>query len=224
MVLVAPRSAKLVETRGARFTLLFGYVFPARASSRCCCCGTRAHRTGRSGSATRSIGIGVGFAGTPASHSLTGSVPVRAGRHGVGHGRPPARPRRRDHAVDLRRAADRRLRGGGRRRDRRARRTAQINDSVQNQLTKSFAGAEDVAEQYPQYASQIIAAAKQSFLDGDDWAYTAGSIAVLLGAVLVFFCFPKKEQEEELLAGYAAEDAAPSGPAGADAARPRAVA
>ena len=27
MVLVAPRSAKLVETRGARFTLLIGYVF-----------------------------------------------------------------------------------------------------------------------------------------------------------------------------------------------------
>ena len=27
MVLVAPRSAKLVEAKGARFTLLFGYVF-----------------------------------------------------------------------------------------------------------------------------------------------------------------------------------------------------
>ena len=27
MVLVAPRSAKLVEARGARFTLLVGYVF-----------------------------------------------------------------------------------------------------------------------------------------------------------------------------------------------------
>ena len=27
MVLVAPRSAKLVEARGARFTLLIGYVF-----------------------------------------------------------------------------------------------------------------------------------------------------------------------------------------------------
>ena len=27
MVVVAPRSAKLVEARGARFTLLIGYVF-----------------------------------------------------------------------------------------------------------------------------------------------------------------------------------------------------
>jgi hypothetical protein len=70
----------------------------------------------------------------------------------------------------------------------------QINENVQGELTKSFAGAEGVAQQYPQYASQITAAAKQSFLDGDQWAYTAGIVAVLLGAVL---------------AGYEAEDAAP---------------
>ena len=38
-------------------------------------------------------------------------------------------------------------------------------------------------------------------------AYTAGIIAVLLGAALVFFLFPKKDEEEALLAHYAAEDA-----------------
>ena len=85
----------------------------------------------------------------------------------------------------------------------------QISDSVQSQLTKSFAGAENVAEQYPQYASQITAAAKTSFLDGDQWAYTAGIVAILLGAVIVFFLFPKKDEEEQLLAQYHAEDAAP---------------
>ena len=74
--------------------------------------------------------------------------------------------------------------------------SAQINDDVQNQLTKSFAGAEAVAQQYPQYASQITAAAKQSFLDGDQWAYTAGIVAVVLGAVLVFFMFPRKDEEQ----------------------------
>ena len=81
MVLVAPRSAKLVEAHGARFTLLLGYVFvPARLRHDARCCGTRAARTWSSRSATRSSGVGVGFAGTPASHSLTGSVPVtRAG-------------------------------------------------------------------------------------------------------------------------------------------------
>ena len=40
--------------------------------------------------------------------------------------------------------------------------------------TKSFASAEATAEQYPQYASQITAAAKSSFVDGQDWAYTCG--------------------------------------------------
>ena len=81
MVIVAPRSAKLVEARGARFTLLAGLrVRAPRVRDDARCCGTRASTTGRSRWATRSSGVGVGFAGTPASHSLTGSVPVsRAG-------------------------------------------------------------------------------------------------------------------------------------------------
>ena len=83
-----------------------------------------------------------------------------------------------------------------------------INDSVQSELTKSFSSAEAVGAQYPQYATQITAAAKASFLQGDDWAYLAGIIAILLGAVLVFFLFPRKDDEERLLAGYHATDAA----------------
>jgi MFS transporter, DHA2 family, multidrug resistance protein len=89
---------------------------------------------------------------------------------------------------------------------------AQVNDSVANQLTKSFAGAEGIAEQYPQYSGQITAAAKQSFLDGADWAYTAGIVAVLLGAVLVYFLFPGKDGEEQLLERYHAEDVAEAEP------------
>jgi MFS transporter, DHA2 family, multidrug resistance protein len=83
----------------------------------------------------------------------------------------------------------------------------QISDSVANQLTKSFAGAEAVAKQYPQYSSQITAAAKTSFLQGDQWAYLAGIIAVLVGATIVFFCFPKAERERELLVEYQGESA-----------------
>ena len=52
-------------------------------------------------------------AGVALAHRLRAGQP---GRHGVGHGRPAARPRRRVHAVDLRRAADRRLCRGRRRR------------------------------------------------------------------------------------------------------------
>ena len=83
----------------------------------------------------------------------------------------------------------------------------EITDQVQGELTKSFAGAEAVAQQYPQYASQITAAAQESFLKGDSWAYTAGLIAVLLGAALVFFMFPRKDEEQRLLAQYQATDA-----------------
>ena len=84
----------------------------------------------------------------------------------------------------------------------------EISDSVQAQLTKSFAGAKTIAEQEPQYASQITAAAKTSFLQGDQWAYTAGIVAVLLGAVLVWFMFPKRDEEQRLLAEYHAADSA----------------
>jgi hypothetical protein len=85
----------------------------------------------------------------------------------------------------------------------------QITDGVQAQLTKSFAGAEAVAQQFPQYAKQITAGARQSFLDGADWAYTAGIVAILLGATLVFFMFPRKDREKELLAQYHQDDSQP---------------
>jgi hypothetical protein len=54
----------------------------------------------------------------------------------------------------------------------------------------------------------FTAAAKSAFLQGDDWAYTAGAVAILLGAVLVYFCFPRKEGEQQLLREYAEQDAA----------------
>jgi hypothetical protein len=84
---------------------------------------------------------------------------------------------------------------------------SQVSTSVQNQLTKSFASAETTAQQYPHYASQITAAAKASFVDGQDWAYFAGIVAIVLGAALVYFFFPKRDAEQQLLAQYAQEDA-----------------
>ena len=75
----------------------------------------------------------------------------------------------------------------------------QISDSVQTQLQKSFSSAEQVAEQYPQYSQAIIAGARSSFLDGADWAYTAGIVAIVLGAAVVFFLFPRRDQERALL-------------------------
>ena len=61
----------------------------------------------------------------------------------------------------------------------------------------SYASAETIAAEYPQYSTQITAAAKESFLAGDQYAYIAGIIFVLLGAVLVFFMYPKKDEEQQ---------------------------
>ena len=58
--------------------------------------------------------------------------------------------------------------------------------------------------------NEMFAAAKTSFLQGDQWAYTAGIVAVLLGAALVFVFFPRAERERELLAAYQREDTVPA--------------
>src|SRR5262249_40312237 len=77
MILVAPRSAKLLESRGARFTLLCGYVSLFLAFLTMLLLWRENSSYWNIALAYVFIGIGVGLAGTPASHSLTGSVPVR---------------------------------------------------------------------------------------------------------------------------------------------------
>ncbi len=83
-----------------------------------------------------------------------------------------------------------------------------ITSNVEAELEKSFSSADAIAQQYPQYSTQIMAAAKYSFLAGDQWAYLAGIVAVLLGGALVFFKFPKRDEERKLIVGYHTEDVA----------------
>jgi hypothetical protein len=144
------------------------------------------------------VGIGVGLAGTPASHSLTGSVPVR--RAGMASGTA-------DLQRDLGGAIMQSIFGALLTAGYAAAASSEIADdhvttSVENQLTKSFAGAQAIAKQYPHYSSQIIATAKTAFLKGDQWAYVAGIIAVLLGAALVWLRFPAADRERALLEEY----------------------
>ena len=211
MVLCAPRSAKLVEAKGARFTLLLGYVFCALGFITMLAFWDDGISYLPVGLAYAFVGAGVGFAGTPASRSLTSSVPVT--RAGMASGTA-------DLQRDLGGAIMQSILG--------ALLTAgyasafsaaiassseadQVSDSVQAELTKSFSSAESIAKQYPQYAEQITAAAKQSFVDGQKWAYIAGIIAIVGGAVLVFFRFPKHGEEQRLLAAYHDEDVASQG-------------
>ena len=153
------------------------------------------------------IGIGVGFAGTPASHSMTSSVPVR--RAGMASG-----------TADLQRdlggaimqsifgalltagyaaAAGSLVTSSGK----------DVTASTQAELTKSFSSAADTASRYPaSMQDSIVAGAKEAFLHGDQWAYSAGIVAVLLGAVLVFLAFPKYQEERRMLERFHAEDSA----------------
>jgi len=201
MVVVAPRSARLVETHGARFTLLFGYVFVLLGFLTMLLLWKEGIAYWKVALGYAFVGIGVGLAGTPASHSLTGSVPVT--RVGMASG-----------TADLQRdlggaimqsifgalltagyasAAGAALSASGK----------NVSDSVQSELTKSFASAADTSKRYPpNVQDQIVSAAKTSFLHGDHWAYVAGIVAVLLGAALVWLRFPKREAEQQLLASY----------------------
>lgn len=202
MVVVAPRSAKLIDARGSRFTLLTGFsvcllgfvvMFALWDED----AGYWAIALGY-----LLIGAGVGFAGTPASRSLTNSVPVsRAGMASA------TADLQRDLGGAIMQSVLGALLTAGygaafRSAISASSHASQISDATESQLTKSFAGATKIAEQHPQYTDQILAAARDSFLRGDRWAYTAGIIAIAVGALLVLRLFPNHERETELLRSY----------------------
>lgn len=223
MVLIAPRSAKLVDSRGARFTLLIGYVFCLLAFVTMLFLWREDAGLWPVLLGFSFMGIGVAFAGTPASHSLTGSVPVR--RAGMASATADLQ---RDLGGAILQSIFGALLTAGYASAMAASiasapNAEKITDDTQAQLTKSYAGAESVAEQYPQYAQQITEAARQAFLHGDRWAYAAGALAILGGAALVLFLFPRRDDERRLLAEYQAEDSRDEG-GGAAASAPAASA
>lgn len=205
MVIVAPRSARLVESHGSRFTLLLGFAVCLLAFAVMLALWDTGSPYWQIGLGYALVGIGVGFAGTPASRSLTGSVPVH--RAGMASGTADLQ---RDLGGAIMQSIFGALLTAGYTSSFQTTiaaspRASEVADRVQEELTKSFAGAAATAEQYPQYAPQIIAAARSSFLEGSDWAYVAGIVAILVGILLVYFLFPRRERERSLVAGYAAE-------------------
>jgi Na+/melibiose symporter-like transporter len=206
MVLIAPRSAKLVEAYGARFTLLLGYLFCFLAFVTMLLLWDEGAATWHVLLGFTFMGVGVALAGTPASHSLTGSVPVR--RAGMASATADLQ---RDLGGAVMQSVFGALLTAGYASAMAASiasapNAAKVTDATVAQLTKSYAGAETIAEQYPKYADQITEAARQAFLHGDRWAYLAGALAVLGGAALVFSLFPRRDEERRLLAEYQAED------------------
>lgn len=210
MVLVAPRSAKLVIARGARFTLLVGCFFSLLGFLTMFLLWKENISYAEVALGYGFVGIGVGFAGTPTSHSLTSSVPVsRAGMASA------TADLQRDLGGAIMQSIFGALLTAGYAADLSAKTASApastrqvITTGIASELTKSFSGADALAKQYPRYAGQIVAAAKASFLHGDRWAYAAGITAVLLGAAIVRLFFPAKQQERKLIEHYRAEDAA----------------
>jgi len=206
MVLLAPQSARLIEKYGSRFTLMSGYAFccagfivmlflwDSRTSFAMVCLGYVF------------LGAGVALAGTPASRALTSSVPV----HKAGMASATA-----DLQRDLGGAIMQSIFGALLTAGYVKAFTAQvdstpgsssISDQVVSQLTRSFSSAENLASSYPQYTNQITTAARNSFIDGQHWAFAAGLVAMALGMVLVRVAFPDKETESALIDSYLAEE------------------
>lgn len=208
MMLIAPRSASVVEARGARFTLLLGYSLCLVGFVLMLVLFGEETPYWHVAVAFTLIGAGVGFAGTPASHSLTGSVPVS--KAGMASGTA-------DLQRDLGGAILQSLLGAlltagyageFAKQIAASPQAGSVSSETEAQLEKSFSSAAQMAERYPEYSKQIVNAAKESFLHGQDLAYGAGVLAIGLGALLVWRFFPGREEEQLLLAGYAADDSA----------------
>jgi len=207
MVLVAPRSARLVHDRGSRATLLLGQSILGLAFIAMFFMWGEGTPYWIVAIPLVLMGIGVGLAGTPSSNSLTGSVPVR--RVGMASGTADLQ---RDLGGALMTSIFGALLTAG---YAAAMGTAiassgdDVTATTQSELQVSYSSAANLAAQYPEYSDQILAAAKSSFLAGDQAAYLAGLVAVVIGGTLTLIFFPKKDEEERLRLAFHAEDELP---------------
>ncbi len=150
------------------------------------------------------VGTGVGFAATPASHSLMASVPAKNAGMGSAF-----LDLTRDfggailqalmgallagaYAASLTKAFD----------GLPASEASQLSDSAAQQITSSYAGAAEIASSYPQaQATELMAAASQAFTEGKSLAISAALVLTLIALGTVAWVFPRKADE---LAYYAA--------------------
>ncbi|MSZ89689.1 MAG: MFS transporter [Actinobacteria bacterium] len=207
MISVAPHSAKLVDTKGSRFTMLLGYslILPAFGVM------LFTWNEGVSylfiGLAYLLMGAGVGFALTPAARSLTSSVPVA--KVGMASGTSDLQ---RDLGGSIFQAVLGTFLTLGyaaafSKSVAASPQASSVSAQTQSELTLSFSSATKMAEQFPQYQSAIVSAAETSFLQGASWAYGAGAVFIFLGAVLVFFAYPTRDKAMAMFADYQREDA-----------------
>lgn len=208
MMGIAPLSGRLVVRRGSKVALLAGFacILPAFVIM---LVGWREQSPyWVVGLSYFLVGVGAGLALTPASRSLTGSVPVA--RVGMASATTDLQ---RDLGGSVMQAILGSLLTAGYAAAfsgaiASSAQADQVSTTTHTELTQSFASAVNLADQYPTYATAITTAAKASFNSGSNWAYAAGLVAVFLGAVLVLVAFPGWARERELMQAYATADAA----------------
>ncbi len=207
MVIVAPRSAKLVEARGARFTLLIGYVFCAARLPHDAAALEGRHLLLEGRPRLRADRNRGRLRRHPrlALADRLGSGPAR--RDGLRHRRPAARPRRRDHAVDLRRPAHRRLRGGRQRGDRLLPRTGQDHRERRRRADQVLLERRRPRRAVPApQPNRSSPPPRPRSCRETSWPTPPASSRSCSARALVFFLFPKKDEEQRLLEQYHAED------------------
>ena len=212
MIAAAPVSAKLIERFGSRVTLLVGYAFLLAAFLVMLATWTSTSKYSVVALAFVLMGIGVGLSGTPASHSLTGSVPVR--RAGMASGTADLQ---RDLGGSIMQSILGAILTAGYAAGVATRISASgksVGNSVTSTLERSYSSAAALARTEPAYAAQIISGARASFLSGANWAYAAGALSIVAGALVVATCFPGRDREHELLASSRRMDTTTEGPNG----------
>ena len=214
MMLVARPSAALLVARGSRVTMLLGFTMLAAAFAIMLIGWREGTAYWVVGLAYLLMGGGAGFALTAASRALMSSIPVT--RVGMGSGTSDLQ---RDLGGSIMQALLGAIlavgyAGAFSSQIEASPEASAVSAQTQSELLHSFSSAEAIGAQYPQYQEQIIAAARDSFLAGANWAYATGLLAVLIGGFIAARAIPRHERELSLFAGYATADAEPTGAAG----------
>lgn len=198
----APASARMLNARGGRDTMVLGFVLVFAGFVVMLVSWTLTNSYLPVGLAYVLVGSGAAFALTPASRSLTTSVPVK--KVGMASATTDLQ---RDLGGSIMQALLGSLLTAGYAHAFLGQISASpdassVSDQTQSALTKSFSSAEAIAASYPTYQQQIMTAARESFLAGSNWAYATASAFVVIGALVVLTRYPNKQRELALFDEY----------------------
>ncbi|MCB0863757.1 MAG: MFS transporter [Solirubrobacterales bacterium] len=205
LVLMAPVSARTLNTSGTRKSMLVGYTLILLAFLTMLA--WREH-TGYLliGTGFFIIGAGAAFVVTASSRSLTSCTPIR--RVGMASATSDLQN---DLGGSIMQALLGAVLAGGfagqfKEIIHKSGAEHHISHEVTRALQASFASAEHVALGFPRFSGDILEAARQSLLAGSLEAYLIGAVAIVGGLFVVSFGLPAQKKELELREEYAQSD------------------